>query len=293
MRLCTGLTLTVITAAALVGGLTRHATAVSAMTAVPADPHRPTCTTTDPDPDSFPLRTRIHGGPTSYDADGGFRTWFLDLTNTTSRTCGNVYPVIVLVDEKRALRAAQPRLEFYEGTRPRPVVFERTDADELIGVLDHEGFPGFTVRPGRTLTVRLRLAVASGAVSNDVVANAAVVQRRGEDGEWVGESKDYRFRIVDSAGGGGEDEGGGRRGDEGDIRKEGDGTSRNQSDGTGTGTGTGRKQDDRAGTDVRKEHLTLAEELARTGGSVTLYAIGALLLTAGALLVALARRKSR
>ncbi|MGI5197762.1 hypothetical protein ACQEVY_29720 [Streptomyces sp. CA-288835] len=33
---------------------------------------------------------------------------------------------------------------------------------------------------------------------NDVVANAAVVRRHddGDDGDWVGQSNDYRFRIV-------------------------------------------------------------------------------------------------
>ncbi|MPY65076.1 hypothetical protein, partial [Streptomyces spongiae] len=219
MRLCTGLTLTLVTAAALTGGSAPHATAASALTSVPVDPPRPTCVTTDAD--SFPVRTHIDGGPDSYDAGGGYGTWSLELTNTTSRTCGNVHPVIVLVDEERALRPAQPRLEFYVGSRPHPVPFERTDADELVGVLDHDGFPGFTVRPDRTLTVRLRLAVTSAAVPNDVVANAAVVQRKGDDGEWVGESNDYRFRIVDSgsASDSNSDGGGSREGDREPDRK--------------------------------------------------------------------------
>jgi hypothetical protein len=62
------------------------------------------------------------------------------------------------------------------------------------------GFPGFSVGAGKTLSVRVRLAVAEDAVPNDVVANAAVVQRRGDDGDWVGQSNGYRFRIVDDEG---------------------------------------------------------------------------------------------
>ncbi len=327
MRLCTCTCLTVLavaTAAALVGGTAADAsdaaTPVSASAAptAPTGLPRPTCTTppedtpdatpdTDTNTDGFPVRTRIHGGPASYDAGGGYRTWSLDLTNTTTRTCRNIHPVIVLVDGKRTLRAAQPRLEFYEGTRPYPVSFERTDADELVGVLDHQGFPGFTVPPGHTVTVRLRLAVTSGAaVPNDVVANAAVVQRRGNDGEWVGESNDYRFRIVDGGregygdvdgygdgDGDGGDEGGSQREDqkkdtgaeEGTTTKEGTGIK----EGTATKEGTGIKEGNSPG--VREEDLPFAE-LARTGANVMPYATGLLLLAVGAVLVALVRRKS-
>ncbi|NGO12964.1 hypothetical protein G5C60_36545 [Streptomyces sp. HC44] len=162
----------------------------------------------------FPVRTRIHGGPSVYEAGGGYRTWYLDLTNTTDSVCANIHPVVVLVDEKRALKAGQSRLEFYEGDgsgkgesgteRRHPVRFERTGEDENIGVFDGDdeggdgGFPGFTVAPGATLSVKVRLAVASDAVPNDVVANAAVVQRHDDDGDWVGQSNDYRFRIVDA-----------------------------------------------------------------------------------------------
>ncbi|MFD3502801.1 hypothetical protein [Streptomyces sp. NPDC058678] len=150
----------------------------------------------------FPVTTRIHGGPRSYEAGGGYGTWYLDLTNTTTRTCGSIHPVVVLADEKRALEPSQPRLEFYDGTargsnRPHPVRFERTDADELVGAFADEraGFPGFTVGPGKTLTVKVRLALTSDAVPNEVTANAAVVQRHDDDGEWIGQSNDYRFGI--------------------------------------------------------------------------------------------------
>ncbi|MGA5038431.1 hypothetical protein ACPCA8_15415 [Streptomyces capoamus] len=144
---------------------------------------------------TFPLATRIRGGPGSYEAGGGYGTWYIDLTNTTRRTCSGVHPVVVLTDDKRALRPDQPRLDFYDGSTPRPVAFETTDEQELVGVLDGAGFAGFTVPPGRTVSVRLRLALPSDAAVDQVTANAAVVQRRGQDGDWVGESNAYRFGI--------------------------------------------------------------------------------------------------
>ncbi|MEU2222542.1 hypothetical protein [Streptomyces sp. NPDC018347] len=146
---------------------------------------------------AFPLATRIRGGPPSYEAGGGQGTWYIDLTNTTGRTCTGIHPVVVLTDDKRALRPNQPRLDFDDGSRTRPVTFEATDAHELVGVLDGTGFEGFTVPPGRTVSVRVRLALASDAVPDQVTANAAVVQRRGQDGDWVGESNAYRFAIAE------------------------------------------------------------------------------------------------
>lgn len=142
----------------------------------------------------FPLGARIHGGPTSYEAGGGFGTWYIDLTNTTDRACTAVHPVVVLVDDKRALKPEQARMEFYDGSRAHPVHFESTDEDELVGAFD-DGFPGFAVGPGRTVSVKVRLTVTSDAVPNSVTAKAAVVERRGDDGEWLGESGDYRFGI--------------------------------------------------------------------------------------------------
>ncbi|MER7188049.1 hypothetical protein ABT404_52820 [Streptomyces hyaluromycini] len=147
------------------------------------------------DEQGFPLTTRLHDGPSSYEPGGGFGTWYLDLTNTTRRTCADVHPVVVLVDDKRALKPSQTELEFYDGPRTRPVPLTVTDESELVGVFDGTGFPGFTVAPGATVSVKVRLAVTSDAVRNGVTANAAVVQRQGSDGEWVGESNDYRFGI--------------------------------------------------------------------------------------------------
>ncbi|PAZ10884.1 hypothetical protein CLM62_38580 [Streptomyces sp. SA15] len=172
--------------------------AAAALLASPAqaDP-RPSCAADDR---AFPVTTRIHGGPDSYDIGGGYGTWYLDLTNTTTRTCANIHPVVVLVDERRTLEPAQARLEFYDGTagaRPHSVRFERTDADELVGAFadDRDRFRGFTVGPGKTLTVKVRMALTSDAEPNEVIANAAVVQRHDDDGDWVGQSNDYRFGI--------------------------------------------------------------------------------------------------
>ncbi|MEV0527996.1 hypothetical protein AB0I66_31690 [Streptomyces sp. NPDC050439] len=116
------------------------------------------------------------------------------MDNTTRGVCGNIHPVVVIVDKERELRPRQVQLEFHDGTRWRPVTFERTGRDENIGVFD-DGFPGFTVEAGRTLTVKVRLSFTSEARSERAVISAAVVQRRADDGDWVGESEDYPFGI--------------------------------------------------------------------------------------------------
>ncbi|MFJ9355907.1 hypothetical protein [Streptomyces mirabilis] len=229
---------------------------------------RPTCAA--PDTRAFPIKTRIHGGPDAYDVGGDFRTWYIDLTNTTAHTCGNIHPIVVLVDSKRTLRPEQARLEFYEGERTHPVEFEKSDQDENVGAFD-DGFPGFMVGPGRTLTVKVRLSVTSdAAVPNDVVANAAVVQRHNNDGDWVGESNAYRFRIgdesktsdgdvVEAGGTGGTGDGGGNggtgdggdggAGDGGGDSGGGGGTSAApDASGTGTGNSTGSSTDGVTGT---------------------------------------------
>ncbi|MEU9912813.1 hypothetical protein [Streptomyces sp. NPDC051001] len=182
MRLCTPATATFPLAAA----------AALLLTPTPAQaaPAAPTCAT--PDTRTFPLTTRIHGGPDAYEIGGGYGTWYLDLTNTTDRTCENIHPVVVLTDKKHALEPDQPQLEFYEGKRPHPVRFETTDEDELVGVFRQS----LTVAPGKTRTVKVRLALTSDAVPNEVTANAAVVQRREDDGDWVGQSNDYRFAVA-------------------------------------------------------------------------------------------------
>ncbi|WP_329250469.1 hypothetical protein OG223_20420 [Streptomyces sp. NBC_01478] len=167
----------------------------TAMTPAHAADPTPTCAA--PGSRTFPLTTRIHDGPDSYDAGGGYGTWYLDLTNTTARRCTAIHPVVVLVDRQRALKPSQPRLDFYDGTdpRPHPVRFNRTDEAELVGAFD-DGFPGFTVGPRETLTVKVRLALAPDAVANEITADAAVVQRHADDGDWIGQSNDYRFDVA-------------------------------------------------------------------------------------------------
>ncbi|MFF8604438.1 hypothetical protein ACF06X_00720 [Streptomyces sp. NPDC015346] len=159
----------------------------------------PTCgKATDPD---FPIDTRIHGGPTAYVPGGAPRSFAVDLTNTTAQPCRGIHPVLALADRDHVLRPAQIRLDFYdpEARRWLPVPFEETEEDENVGVFT--GFPGFEVPARATLTVPLRLAFRADTAPNEVVAGAAVVQRRGDDGDWVGESGDYRLTIgPDSSG---------------------------------------------------------------------------------------------
>lgn len=196
---------------------------------------RPACVASDTH--DFPVTSRIHGGPDDYRPGGGFGTWYLDLTNTTAHTCGAIHPVVVLVDSGRTLRPEQLRMEFYDGGRAHPVTFERSDEAENVAPFD-DGFPGFTVAPGRTLTVKVRLSFSSAATApNDVVASASVVQRHGGDGDWVGESNDYRFHVGDD----GEDTGRERDTDEGGTTDPGTATADagtgSASPGTGTATG--------------------------------------------------------
>jgi hypothetical protein len=144
----------------------------------------------------FPLDTRIHGGPGTFVPGAGFRTFQVELTNTTSVACHSIHPVLVLADRDRVLRPAQIQLDFYDSgaSRWRPVQFEETEEDENIGVFN--GFPGFAVPAGHTISVGVRLAFHEDTAPNEVVANAAIVQRRGDDGDWVGESGDYRLTIA-------------------------------------------------------------------------------------------------
>ncbi|MFC7265656.1 hypothetical protein [Streptomyces lutosisoli] len=244
---------------------------------IPTTP-RPTCA--GPDTRDFPIKTRIHGGPAAYGVGGDYRTWYIDLSNTTAHTCGGIHPIVVLVDGKRALRPGQAHLEFYEGERSHPVTFEKSDEAENVGAFD-DGFPGFTVGPGRTLTVKVRLSVTSDATApNDVVANAAVVQRHNDDGDWVGESNDYRFRIEGE--GEGEDEGEGDRSDGNYENSDGGGEGEGEGDGSG-GDGSG----------VRDGAAPSADELARTGPGARRelgVAAGLALFVVGATLLAVTRR---
>ncbi|MGW2488568.1 hypothetical protein ACWCV9_15330 [Streptomyces sp. NPDC001606] len=186
MRLCTSLSLCVAAAATTVAPLA---------VATPSRAADDTAPCAAADARNFPLATRIRGGPDAYDPGGGYGTWYIDLTNTTHRTCTRIHPVVVLVDDHRTLRPDQAELDFDDGKRTHLVPLHGTDEQELVGVLDGAGFDGFTVPPGRTVSVRVRLALASDAAADGVTANAAVVQHLGRDGDWVGESNAYHFRI--------------------------------------------------------------------------------------------------
>ncbi|WP_330175665.1 hypothetical protein OG875_20470 [Streptomyces sp. NBC_01498] len=153
----------------------------------------------------FPLRARIHDGPGAYVAGGGPGTWSVDLVNGTGETCHNIHPVIVLADRHRSLTDAQVRLQLTDDKgRWRAMSLETSDEHETIGVLEGD-FAGFAVPARGTVTVRVRLAFTDAAEANTVVANAATVQRRGGDGDWVGESNAYRFSVDDAAGNRGRD----------------------------------------------------------------------------------------
>ncbi|MFH8340354.1 hypothetical protein [Streptomyces sp. AM6-12] len=242
----------------------------------------------------FPLATRIRGGPTEYQPGAGAVTWHIDLTNTTRRSCAGIHPVVVLVDDRHELKAGQARLDFDDGSRVRPVTFESTDEKELVGVLDAPGFGGFTVAPGKTVSVRVRLALTrEAAVPDQVTANAAAVQRRGQDGDWVGESNAYRFGVGTPMSPAPEP-----TGDQDgtpvaqDLTGTGTATAPEPTQGTGspgTGTGTPGPASSAAPSlplaqDAR-EAGRRARELARTGPALThglLAAAGALLCVAGA-----------
>ncbi|MFF0447396.1 hypothetical protein ACFYT4_13455 [Streptomyces sp. NPDC004609] len=184
----------------------------------------------------FPIDTRIHGGPSVHYPGGGFEHWSVDLTNTTGRACGDIHPVIVFAGRDRGLTPARVMLEYYdEGvSRWRPAELESTTEDEVVGILGTRGGPeaedtpatgsrpgreggpqrddraardrtaggGFTVGGRATVSVKVRLALTADTPPNQVTVNAAVVQRRGDDGDWVGESRDYRFAVLKDYGSG-------------------------------------------------------------------------------------------
>lgn len=189
------------------------ATPVSSPGSTTAD-QQPACG--DPAAKDFPISTRIRGGPDTYASGGGYGTWFLELTNTTTESCRAIHPVLVLTDEDRKLTSDQIQLKFSEQARPgteHRVTWETTDLDEHIGVFGGTGgdsFDGFTVPAGRTVTIQVRMAFTSDTSPGRITANAAIVQRQRaaggtagkpgkDDGAWVGESEDYPFTVVEDS----------------------------------------------------------------------------------------------
>ncbi|MFJ8211933.1 hypothetical protein [Streptomyces sp. NPDC096033] len=178
------------------GGAPRPAPAPAPAMPAPAQPSRARASCGDGKSGAFPIGARIRGGPAVYRAGGGPQSWLLDLTNTTSGTCTAIHPVIVFTDPARALRPAHLRMEFEAPGGPYPVSLERSDRDEIIAVFDgKDAFPGFSVPAGGSATVKVRLAFAPDAPLGEVLADAALVQRKGDDGEWVGTAGGYRFSV--------------------------------------------------------------------------------------------------
>ncbi|MFJ9853592.1 hypothetical protein [Streptomyces sp. NPDC101150] len=224
---------------ALVAGLLSGVlgtTAAALATAQPADgrapgrglPHGPVPTVScgRPDSPSFPIDSRVRGGPAAYPAGGDWGTWQLELRNTTDAVCEDVHPIVVLTSARHGLRPGRIRLEYRDpaGGDWRPVPFEATDHEEQIGVFAKSAKPaksdksanaaesagaggpgggepgrasggGLAVPANGTVTVPIRLRFAAGTAPGPVTANVTTVQRRGSDGEWIGQSGDYRFAV--------------------------------------------------------------------------------------------------
>lgn len=156
----------------------------------------------------FPVRARLQDGPRSFVAGAAAREFRVELENTTRQARRNVHPVIVFVDRDRKLTARHIRLEYKELTtggtkgagrsgapRWRPVPVVHTDNDENVAVVgEHD--PGAVLPARRTVRISLRLRFTADAPPEPVAASATVVQRRGADGDWVGESAPYRFSIT-------------------------------------------------------------------------------------------------
>ncbi|MFD7262840.1 hypothetical protein [Streptomyces sp. NPDC059874] len=200
MRLRKALALTAVLSAALVAAAAPTAGADvgtgGGARPAPALPSRALATCGDGKSAAFPIGARIRGGPAVYRTGGGAQSWYLDLTNTTSSECTAIHPVVVFTDKARALRPAHLRMDFDAPGGTFPVSLERSDRDEIIAVFDGgDAFPGFTVGAGGSLTVKVSLAFAPDAPTGEVVADAALVQRKGDDGDWIGEAGGYRFTV--------------------------------------------------------------------------------------------------
>lgn len=292
----------------------------------------------------FPIDARLYGGPARYAPGGGWRGWHLELSNTTGAECRAIHPIAILVDRGHALRPRHIRTEFLdpyssdsgfsdfgssdsgssEGGRWRPVSFETTDEDENIGVFD-DPFQGFTVPAHGSVRVEVRSRFTGSAPTGPVTANVITMQRRADDGDWVGQSDDYDFRIEGARGvrtesGGGTGEEAGETEERGVARTEGARTGAPRTDGppadrepdrepgADQGTGAdGRTEGTRKEASGRTDptpgprgegssHNQLPPELAATGRGAVLLGLavvsGALVLT-GTALVVKARRLRR
>ncbi|MEU5105629.1 hypothetical protein AB0H07_25680 [Streptomyces sp. NPDC021354] len=258
----------------------------------------------------FPIDARLYGGPARYARGGGWRAWHLELSNTTGAECRAIHPIAILVDRGHALRPRHIRMEFLdpdEGGRWRPVTFEITDEDENIGVFDVP-FQGFTVPAHGSVKVAVRSRFTGAAPTGPVTANVITMQRRADDGDWVGQSDDYDFSVEgarDARGAGAEETGetgeregartGAPRTDGPPADREPGADQRTGADGRTVGT----REEASGGTGPRGEGSSrdhLPPELAATGRGAVLLGLavvsGALVLT-GTALVVKARRLRR
>jgi hypothetical protein len=132
-------------------------------------------------------------------------------------------------------------------------------------------------------------------VANEVTANAAVVQRHEDDGDWVGESGDYRFRIRTDGGGSAAAT---ATAEASDAAGSDGGTGGTEGAATPPGTGSADPGSAAPATTPPglDAGLPFADELARTGLTTfggALAAASVLLITAGVVLLALRPRKRR
>ncbi|RZD88587.1 hypothetical protein [Streptomyces albidoflavus] len=160
----------------------------------PAGPPVPLCV--QPDAEVLPLVGQVRDGPATVRAGDGPSGFTVRVHNTGRVTCHRVHPVVLLLDEDRALVPSQVRLDFHDGRRWLPVRLRHTSRNENVGVLDGgQSFHGFTVRPGGKKDVRLRLAVREDARPDRVAVQAALVQHHDRDGHWAGHSDTYTFEL--------------------------------------------------------------------------------------------------
>ncbi|MGP4002889.1 hypothetical protein [Streptomyces sp. 8N706] len=238
----------------------------------------------DPNSPGFPIETRIHGGPDVYPPGGDWQTWNLDLRNTTAAHCSGIHPVAVLVDHQRSLDRDRIGLEFYDpGKREwRPVSFETTDQDEQIGVFEGGRFKGFVVPRHKTVTVKVRMRFSGDTGEDRVRVNVATVQRRDDDGDWVGESNDYEFDIR-------------RPGGEQPRLPDRPESHDKQHDTRSEAPGLPEAKGDEAEPERPLPAAEAHHELARTGEEALPWIAGAaaLCLVGGVVLVALVRRRTR